>query len=195
MRCAAARAAVALAVLAGGCTPDVPPPPAAPPPSGALLAMGQSAQGPSVPLVPPPVSPAAGGVAEVGFDELACFRYVPQDLGGTADQIPAGVRHLEGRRVAIEGHMLVLDMEGDLAVRRFVLTKYQFGCCGFGRIPTPNEWVVVEMVGPPAPAIAPQRVRVIGLLEVGREIADEAGSLLSIYRLRGEAVEPAPHGR
>lgn len=195
MRRAVAGVAVALAVMVVGCTPEVPPPPAVPPPSGALLAMGQGVQGPSVPLVPSPPPPPDSGAAEVGFDELACFRYVPADLGGSADQIPAGVQRLDGRRVAIEGHMLVLDMEGDLAVRRFVLTKYQFGCCGFGRIPTPNEWVVVEMVGPPAPAIAPQRVRVIGLLEVGREIADEAGSLLSIYRLRGDVVEPAPHGR
>jgi hypothetical protein len=126
----------------------------------------------------------------VTFDTLAGFYYEPppvEDEGTEKsttlkrpkDQIPAPVRALDGKKVAVQGFMVPFKLEKG-ATRTFLLVKDQSYCC-FGRTPRMNEWISVTMAkDKTTKLITDQVVTAFGTLHVSEESVQ--GVVLSIYR-------------
>lgn len=125
------------------------------------------------------------------FAKLA-FRYWPQPKDKAArDPFPATIKALNGKKVTIDGYMFPIDFEKG-KVRSFLLSRGMFGCC-YGDTPQISEVVKVSRSDGqlmPFEAMA----RVTGTLEVGEEF-DSEGYVDSLYRIKAEAVGPAPGGR
>ncbi len=160
---------------------------------------GAAATGSSVPPAPGQVVKAPSATESeyttVGFDTLGSFFYAIPDMeepiaGATAetkrkDQIPAPIKALGGKKVAVKGFMMPLKSEKG-AAKTFLLIKDQSICC-FGRTPRMNEWISVKMTGDRTTRfIGDQAVTVFGKLDVGEEI--EQGVVLSIYRMEADDV-------
>ncbi len=156
----------------------------------------------SVPA-PSPVSPAPveatqvmdGEYLTVGFDKLAGFEYeMPDETSAPTnavpgepvarEQIPADIKSLNAKRVALKGFMLPLKVEGGLITELLVM-RDQSMCC-FGTVPKINEWVSVKMVGKGVKPIMDQAVTIYGALKVGEMY--ESGYLVGIYALDGERM-------
>lgn len=133
----------------------------------------------------------------VGFDTLGAFYYEIPNADGDAvkitdpqlarpkDQIPAPVKALTGKKVAVQGFMVPVKVEKG-ATKQFLLVKDQSLCC-FGRMPRMNEWVSVKMTGDKAARfIGDQPITVFGTLTVGEEY--EKGEVLSIFRMEADDV-------
>jgi hypothetical protein len=142
-------------------------------------------------------STATPDVLSVGFDTLGAFYYeIPSADGDTVkladpqlarpkDQIPAPVKALTGKKVAVQGFMVPVKVEKG-ATKQFLLVKDQSLCC-FGRMPRMNEWVSVKMAGDKsARFIGDQPITVFGTLTVGEEY--EKGEVLSIFRMEADDV-------
>jgi hypothetical protein len=164
----------------------------------------------SVPVsaTPAPVAPAAAAAASdkpmvfektasgydaVGFDFLSGFEFNPPDYDPSApdakppsgaDQIPANVKALDQRKVAVTGFMLPTKMEGSLVVE-FLLVKDAMMCC-YGAMPRVNEWIVVKMTGKGVKPLMDIPVTFEGKLTVGEMF--ENGYLTGLYLLDGEAL-------
>jgi hypothetical protein len=67
-------------------------------------------------------------------------------LAAVDQQIPAGIKQLDGRNTQISGFMLPVKMEGQL-VSEFLLMRDQMMCC-YGVTPRMNDWVVVKVAKP-----------------------------------------------
>jgi len=153
-----------------------------------------------------PMGPLASAVSNadtylpVAFDTLSGFYYddaaanaaasgkTESLLGRPTDQIPAPVRALSGKKVAVQGYMSPIKVEKG-AVRSFYLVKDQSLCC-FGRFPRMNEWIMVNVAGSRGVKHANDRVvTVLGTLDVGEEVVK--GSVYSIYRMSAEEVSGA----
>src|SRR5262245_7664682 len=130
-----------------------------------------------------------------GFDRLAGYNFEMSDAlllpqtnrAGTitADaQIPAAVKALDKKRVALRGFMLPLKVEGGL-VTELLIMKDQSMCC-YGTTPKINEWVSIKMTAAGVKPIMDQIVTLYGILHVGEQ--RENGYLVSIYRLDGEKM-------
>lgn len=134
-------------------------------------------------------SSAAGGPPRLTFAQLSDFEVVPAELGGDpAAAMPDALRAMLGKRVVIRGHMVVMERSGK-RVTKFVLARYKNGCCGFGTVPKPNEWVIVRC----QPAAAThQKLDVTGRLQLSEEV-DRAGVPISIYRLDAESIVEREH--
>jgi hypothetical protein len=133
----------------------------------------------------------------LGFDTLAGYYYeLPTNDGETLtlkdpqlappkEQIPAPIKALTAKKVAVQGFMVPVKIEKG-ATKQFLLVKDQSLCC-FGRMPRMNEWVSVKMSGDRSTKfIGDQPVTVFGTLSVGEEI--EKGEVLSIYRMEADDV-------
>jgi hypothetical protein len=133
----------------------------------------------------------------VGFDTLGSFYYeVPSSdldavkisdpqLSAPKDQIPAPIKALGGKKVAIQGFMVPMKIEKG-ATKQFLLVKDQSLCC-FGRMPRMNEWISVSMSGDRATKfIGDQPVTVFGTIDVGEEM--QKGEVLSIFRMTADDV-------
>lgn len=133
----------------------------------------------------------------VGFDTLAGYYYeLPSNDGETIklndpqlaqpkEQIPAPIKALSSKKVAVQGFMVPVKIEKG-ATKQFLLVKDQSLCC-FGRVPRMNEWVSVKMSGNRSTKfIGDQPVTVFGTISVGEEI--EKGEVLSIYRMEADDV-------
>jgi hypothetical protein len=139
---------------------------------------------------------AAGEPVLVSFDDLAGFDYVTPHTVGAVEHadgeapaqpdtsIPASIRSLDGRKVAVRGFMLPTKLEGGLTTG-FLLMRDQSMCC-FGVIPKINEWVEVIMSGQGVRPLMDQPVTVFGTMRVGE--AYENGVLVGIYRMNGEEM-------
>ena len=106
--------------------------------------------------------------------------YVKLKEGEELPEIPAEVRALDGKNVAITGFMnpVRFDREG---VSEFLLVKDILGCC-FGATPRMNHWIRVRMKeGKRAKFYAYDQLTVLGKLEVSEELED--GYVMSIYRM------------
>jgi hypothetical protein len=126
---------------------------------------------------------------EVSFEALASFEFdVPDDPAAPAaengSQIPAGIRALDQKRVALKGFMLPLKVEGGL-VTELLLMRDQSMCC-FGTVPRINEWVSVQMAPKGIRAIMDQPVTIFGKLHVGE--MRENGYLVGIYKMEGQTM-------
>ena len=165
--------------------------------SSATSAIAVKANG-AVVAVPPvaPVAEKTGDYLNVGFDKLASFTYEvadpPPAAAGTvtapppktADQIPATVRALDQKRVALKGFMLPLKVEGGL-ITELLIMRDQSMCC-YGAVPKITEWVSVKMTGKGVKPVMDQPITLFGKLRVG-EIR-ENGYLVGIYQMDGEKM-------
>ena len=135
----------------------------------------------------------ATGLQVVPFQFLASFEYVYPEPGQERpirNQIPASVLALQKQTIAVDGFILPTELQ-DGKVKRFLLSRYPFGCC-FGQGPSTNEYVDVTVPGAEGLESIPfQAARVIGPIEVG-EVKDDAGYVTSVYRMTAESVSEAP---
>ena len=142
-----------------------------------------------------------GEYLTVGFDKLASFNFeVPDETpAGTnkvavpipavapvpaPDQIPAAVRALDKKFVALKGFMLPLKVENGL-ITELLIMRDQSMCC-YGAVPKINEWVSVKMTGKGVKPIMDQAVTLHGRLHVGE--VRENGYLVGIYTMDGDKI-------
>ncbi len=136
-----------------------------------------------------------GGGYEVNFPYLASFRALIPDptsakRGLVSAPIPAGIMELDGAEVELRGFTMPLVVEQQRMLE-FLLLRYSYDQCCFGKVPEPNEWVVVKV--PPERAIglvSEGTVIATGRFSVGPEY-NEAGEMVSLYRLAAIKVEVA----
>ncbi|MBI3876257.1 MAG: DUF3299 domain-containing protein [Verrucomicrobia bacterium] len=136
----------------------------------------------------------------VGFDRLASFNFDIPDESATArtnaaanasapkEQIPATVRGLNGKKVALKGFMLPLRVEGGL-ITELLIMRDQSQCC-YGVTPRINEWVSVKMTGKGVKPIMDVPITLFGKLNVGE--MRENGYLVGIYAMDGEKMAGPP---
>ena len=133
--------------------------------------------------------PRKDDLLDLPFAKLA-FRYWPQAKGGR-DPIPAEIRKLDGRKVAIEGYMIPIDFEKG-KVRTFLLSRSMMGCC-YADSPGITDVIKVQRADGKTMSFE-QMVRVTGSLEVGEE-KDADGYLESVYRIKADLMAPALFGK
>ncbi len=135
--------------------------------------------------------PQGDGYETVGFDRLAAYAFTPPDYDPTvpnakppsgADQIPAAIKALDRRKVAVTGYMLPTKMDKGLVVE-FLLVKDPMLCC-YGVMPKVNEWVVVKMTGAGVKTLMDVPITFNGTLRVGEMY--ENGYLTGVYLLEGD---------
>jgi hypothetical protein len=134
---------------------------------------------------------------DVGFDSLAGFRFDVTDemLNQSGDalaisfkvaaEIPATIKDLNEKEVAVKGFMLPVSVYHGQATE-FLLLKNQGMCC-YGTVPKMNEWVTVRMPGAGVKPVMNRLVKVTGTFHVGE--MRENHLLTAIYRLDGDKVE------
>ncbi len=134
----------------------------------------------------------ADGYENVGFDRLASFSYTPPEAEGAkpADQIPAPIKALDQRKVAVTGFMLPTKMDKGL-VTEFLLVKDAMMCC-YGAMPKINEWVVVKMMKGGVKPLMDLPITFEGRLRVGEMF--ENGYLTGVYLLEGDRMAPPSKG-
>jgi hypothetical protein len=166
---------------------------------------GDTAAAPAAPSTPPatpapapapaPPAPAAEerpkgleDYADVTFDTLGGYKYeVHEKVEGVElpDQIPASIKELRGKKVAVRGFMLPYKNDGEV-VTEFILLRNQGLCC-FGTVPRMNEWIFVKMApGKGAPWAQDIPLTVFGTLDVGEVY--EKSALMSLYRMEATTV-------
>ncbi len=128
----------------------------------------------------------------VNFTSLANFEFeVPQGIvaakavGKSNEQIPAEVRSLNQKKVALTGFMLPLKVDNGL-VSEMLIMKDQSMCC-YGAQPRINDWVSVKMAGKGVKSVMDQPVTVYGQIRVGEML--ENGYLIGIYEMSGEKID------
>lgn len=133
----------------------------------------------------------AEGYENVGFDRLAAFEYTPPE-GETVvkDQIPAKIKALNEKKVAVTGFMLPTKMDKGL-VKEFLLVKDAMMCC-YGAMPKINEWIVVKMNGAGVKPLMDLPITFEGKLRVGEMF--ENGYLTGVYLLEGDRMQPQGKG-
>lgn len=159
---------------------------------------------PRAPAPPPePIArpPGLEDHEDLTFDKLASYPYEVFELkkGETPkEQIPASVKELDGKKIAIRGFMLPYRNNGE-SVTEFILLRNQGLCC-FGTVPRMNEWVHVTMAeGTGAPYALDVPITVFGTLAAGEVYEWHAGSdgvekgvLMSVYRMESTVVVVPP---
>ncbi len=128
----------------------------------------------------------------VGFDRLASYDYTPPDTDNAkpTDQIPAKIKALDQKKVAVTGFMLPTKMDKGL-VTEFLLVKDAMMCC-YGAMPKVNEWVVVKMTGAGVKPLMDLPITFEGKLHVGEMF--ENGYLTGVYLLDGDRMAPQSKG-
>lgn len=135
---------------------------------------------------------AKPGYQTVSFAQLSDYEYeVPDPLtnGGVAgaNVIPAKVKALDGRKLAVRGFMLPLDLDQN-GVSQFLLNG-SFDMCYFGAPVKMNEWILVTMKGGKKTPFTHLATLVYGTLSVGEEIKN--GRVMSLYRMQADGAEIA----
>ncbi|HEY6166800.1 MAG TPA: DUF3299 domain-containing protein [Verrucomicrobiae bacterium] len=140
-----------------------------------------------------PAKTASDEFSAVGFDKLAGFTYEMPDetnvktnapAAPAKEQIPADIKKLNNQRVALQGFMLPLKVEGGL-ITELLIMRDQSMCC-YGSVPRINEWVSVKMTNKGVKPIMDQTVTLYGTLKVGEMY--ENGYLVGIYAMDGEKM-------
>lgn len=164
-------------------------PPAIPDPAAA--AMPPPAK--IVPLSELPAPKVENGYLKLGFDYLASYTFTPPAFDPAAapnvkppsgeEQIPAGVKAWNGKKVALTGYMMPVKMEKGL-VTEMLLMRNTVACC-YGAVPNMNEWVIVKMKkGVPPSMDLP--IMFFGELKVGAMF--ENGYMTGLYQLEAERM-------
>lgn len=153
---------------------------------------------PQLSLLPPTDYPK--GFIPVGFDALGGFEFVlpeggrmpePDPADEPTSQIPASIRALNEKPVALRGFMLPLKVNVRQGiVTEMLLMKDQSMCC-FGTTPKINEWVNVRLTEERGVrAVLDEPVTIYGKLKVGE--VGENGYLVGIYEMEGEGMIRTP---
>jgi hypothetical protein len=126
----------------------------------------------------------------VAFSTLSNYEYElpdPLDPSSRAPQnvIPASVKSLNGKMVALEGFMLPLDLTPE-GVSVFMLNA-SLDMCYFGAPVRMNEWVLVKMKAGTRAKFTHLATTVKGRFEVGEEMRN--GRVTSLYRLVADVAE------
>ena len=166
---------------------EAPPVAAAEPPSN-LVDLVQPIVEASDALLPEVIE----GYEGVSFDKLASFAYeVPLDpvtnkveLAKLNAQIPARIKSLDKKPVAIRGFMLPLKVENGL-VTELLIMRDQSMCC-FGTVPKINEWINIRMAGDGVQPIMDQSITLMGQLKVGEVLENDY--LVGIYEMEGDKM-------
>ena len=132
------------------------------------------------------------GYEGVSFDKLASFAYeVPLDpvtnkveLAKLNAQIPARIKSLDKKPVAIRGFMLPLKVENGL-VTELLIMRDQSMCC-FGTVPKINEWINIRMDGDGVQPIMDQSITLMGQFKVGEVLENDY--LVGIYEMEGDKM-------
>jgi hypothetical protein len=150
------------------------------------LRVGVAASAPAEREIKPAAEANAAGVYQVTFEHLSGFDFVaPPDEAKAKEaekQIPAPVKALDAKKVAVTGFMLPVKMHEGL-VTEFLLVKDPMMCC-YGVMPKVNEWVVVKMNGKGVPPLMDVPITFEGTLKVGQLY--EGGYLTGLYLLQGD---------
>lgn len=133
------------------------------------------------------------GYLKLGFEHLASYTFTPPSFDPAAnpnvkpptgeEQIPAGVKAWNGKKVVITGYMVPVKMEKGL-VTELLLMRNTMACC-FGTVPNMNEWVIVKMKKGVQPMMDVP-VAFYGELKVGALF--ENGYMTGLYELDGEKM-------
>jgi len=129
----------------------------------------------------------------ITFNQLADWTYEFPEVGSTAprdEPVPERIRDWSGTKIAIQGFMIPVKLEGEDSVTEFLLVRNQFACC-FGVVPKMNEWVHVVMApGKASRYLVDVPITVRGTFDASELIED--GLVMSLYRVTADAVdEPA----
>jgi len=138
-----------------------------------------------------------GEYMSVGFDKLSGYTFEMSDdllapatndtaaaSAKTEAQIPVAIKALDKKRVAVQGFMLPLKVEGG-TVTEMLIMKDQSMCC-YGVVPKINEWISIKMTKAGVKPIMDQPVTLYGTLRVGE--MRENGYLVGIYAMDGEKM-------
>jgi hypothetical protein len=135
-------------------------------------------------------------IKEITFKNLTGFKYEypyeqpkgkPWELKEQFDKrVPEHVRKLNGAHVTIRGFMLPVETKKD-RVNTFLLMVDQASCC-FGRVPEPNEWIVVNMLPKDGgPILMDTIIEIDGNLEVAEKWED--GFFVGIYHMEANSIQ------
>ncbi len=100
------------------------------------------------------------------------------------EQIPAGVRGLDKKKVQIRGFMMPVQISGTKTTE-FMLMKDPLFCC-FAITPRINDWISVKTPDKGFDIVMDQPVTVEGTFHVGAN-RDSKGYVLDIYRMDGQS--------
>jgi len=133
---------------------------------------------------------SAQGYQPVDFNTLSNYDYeLPDPLDPSAKHpnnvIPATVKALNGKQVAIEGFMLPLDLT-PAGVSQFLLNA-SIDMCYFGAPVRMNEWILVTMKDGKRASFTHLALTVKGRLEVGEVFRN--GRVTSLYRLDADSAD------
>lgn len=104
-------------------------------------------------------------------------------------QIPDKVKEIHGKKVAITGFMLPINVDKG-KVKQFLLLKSTMSCC-FGVAPRINEVIYVESSkNQKIQAVMDTPITVFGKLSVGQQFREDL-ILVSVYRLESDEVKRA----
>lgn len=129
---------------------------------------------------------------EISFNQLGGYDWyspepnspVRQDLL-EKNQIPAEVKSLNGKKVAVAGFMMPADVDDDGKTSRFAVNG-NYDACFYGAPTKINDWVIVNMKEGKKAPFTHQPITVYGSLEVGADNQD--GETVSLYRMIPDAV-------
>lgn len=133
---------------------------------------------------------AAQSYQKLAFSTISNYEYElpdPLDPSSKAPQnvIPAAVKALHGKQVALDGFMLPLDLTPE-GVSVFMLNA-SIDLCYFGAPVRMNEWVLVKMKAGKRAKFTHLSTTVKGRFEVGEETRN--GRVTSLYRLEADVAE------
>ena len=138
----------------------------------------------------------SAGFAVAGFDQLAGFNLdtgpeLPVDPTNRPAlwqkilaQMPADVKALNDKPVAIRGFVMPLSIEKGM-VTEFILLRSQMGCC-FGVPPGLSEWIEVKTLGKGVKPVMDEPTTVYGTLHIGAIYGNSY--LTGIYKLDCEKI-------
>jgi hypothetical protein len=162
---------------------------AAPLPASDPAQASMSAQASASTQVPAATAPESDhGFLRLGFDRLSGYKFVPPEFDPMSgpnvvpptgeEQIPAQVKHWNGKKALVTGFMLPTKLDNGKATE-FLLMANQMACC-YGAVPNMNDWVIVRIpAGTPVVQDVPIAFR--GTLKVGAMY--ENGYMTGIYEL------------
>lgn len=136
------------------------------------------------------VATLAAAYQPITFSQISNYEYElpdPLEPASRAPQnvIPANVKALNGKMVAIEGFMLPLDLTPE-GVSVFMLNA-SIDMCYFGAPVRMNEWVLVKMKAGKRAKFTHLSTVVKGRFDVGEEMRN--GRVTSLYRLEADEAD------
>jgi hypothetical protein len=124
----------------------------------------------------------------LSFHTLSSFKCDETFKGpdGRLIVIPQALQRLSGRKVAVEGFVVPLQLSKDGTVTSFALCRDRNYCC-YGVTPTINEVILCDLrPGQHCRVQKDTPTRVCGTLEVSAKFTQ--GELLSIYRMQVDST-------